>query len=80
MFATAFASMCATMVSTGIPETVNASLSIATVLLAITSILHQIIANVFSSHVQMDIRGTHNNAPANAIFKKIVVTLMELAM
>jgi hypothetical protein len=48
--------------------------------LAITSILHQIIANVFSSHVQMDIRGTHNNAPANAIFKKIVVTLMELAM
>ena len=80
MFATASASMCATMVSTGIPETVNASLSIATVLLAITSTLHQIIANVFNSHAQMDIRGTQKNAPANAIIKKIVVTLMELAI
>jgi hypothetical protein len=69
--------MCVTMVSTGTPETVNASLSIATVLSAITLTLHQIIANVFNSHAQMDIRGTQKNAPANANIKKIAVTLME---
>jgi hypothetical protein len=77
MFATASASMCVTMVSTGTPETVNASLSIATVLSAITLTLHQIIANVFNSHAQMDIRGTQKNAPANANIKKIAVTLIE---
>jgi hypothetical protein len=80
MFATASASMCATMVSTGTRETVNASLSIATVLSDIISTLHQIIANVFNSHAQMDIRGTQKNAPANANIKKIAVNLMELAM
>jgi hypothetical protein len=80
MFATASASMCATMVSTGTLETVNAYLSIATVLSAITSTLHQIIVNVFNSHAQMDIHGTQKNAPANANIKKIAVNLMELAM
>lgn len=80
MCATASASMCAVMVSTGTPVAVDACLSIATALSAITSTLIQIIVNVLNSLVQMVICGTLKSASANANIRQIAGTLMELVI